>query len=67
MRSQFKMIMQNVIGVPALSGNINKTDEFERLIRNENPSIMTIMETGLYDKKKAEMPLHFNKERANNI
>ena len=67
MKSDFKMIMQNVRGVPALSGNINKTDDFERLIRRESPSIMTIMETGLYDNKKADMPLQFNKERANNI
>ena len=49
--------MQNVRGVPALSGNINKTNDFERLIRKEEPSIMTIMETGLYDNKKADMPL----------
>ena len=59
--------MQNARGIPATSGNINKTDDFERFIRKENPSIMTIMETGLYDDKKADMPLQFNKERANNI
>ena len=45
--------MQNVRGVPALSGNISKTDDFERLIRKEEPSIMTI----IYDNKKADMPL----------
>ena len=59
--------MQNARGIPATSGNINKTDDFESLVRKENPSIMTIMETGLYDDKKADMPLQFNKERANNI
>ena len=59
--------MQNARGIPATSGNINKTDHFERFIRRENAAIMTIMETGLYDDKKADMPLQFNKERANNI
>ena len=59
--------MQNVRGIPALSGNLNKTDDFERFNRKTNPAIMTIMETGLHNKKKANMPLHFNKELANNI
>ena len=49
--------MQNVRGVPSLSGNMEKTDDFERFIRKKNPAIMTVMETGLYDKKKADMPL----------
>ena len=44
-------------GVPATSGNINKTDDLERFVRREKPSIMTAMETGLYGNKKADMPL----------
>ena len=56
-KSEFKITMQNARGIPALSGNIKKTDYFERFIRKEQPSIMTIMESGLYDNKKADMPL----------
>ena len=59
--------MHNVRGVPALSGNMDKTDDFERFIRQNNPAIMTIMESGLHNKKKADMPPQFNKELANNI
>ena len=54
-------------GIPATPGNLNKTDNFERFIRQENPYIMTAMETGLHGIKKPNMPLHFNKQLTNNI
>ena len=59
--------MQNVRGFPAKINNIDKEYHINDIIKQTKPDIMTIMETGIYEKESPNLPLAFDKYRANNI
>ena len=59
--------MQNIRGIPQGASHIYKEDEIIKMQKKHNIDVYSIMETGIYDKKKPHIPKSFDKQLYNNI
>ena len=60
-------MMHNIRGVPQGRNNLSKEDRINSEIANHSLDVYAVMETGIYNKAKAPIPLRLNKVLNNNI
>ena len=59
--------MHNARGISQGKNNIRKEDMITKLVKKEEISILTAIETGVYGSKKPHIPITFDKQLYNNI
>ena len=64
--SPFRIMMQNIRGIPQAKANLKKEDKITKIAREQQIDVLSVMESGIYDKKKPYIPICFNKELHNN-
>ena len=60
-------MLQNARGLPQGGNNLSKVSHIDNILLQEKIDIAGFVESGIYNHKKAIIPLAFNKVIANNI
>ena len=60
-------MMHNLRGIPQGLNNLSKEDRINNQIAQHNLDLYAVMETVIYNKTKAPIPIKFNKVLNNNI